>query len=96
MLAILGADSTTLKPPDLEVRIRRVLATTAIAAGQRDEDGALDPEDLERHTERQRAGSLALIGLCILNSGMAEGDEVIVGLPPESIGDALSADDDLP
>jgi hypothetical protein len=46
--------------------------------------------------QRQRAGTLGLIGLSIKELGRVEGDEVIVDLSPDLIGVALDAADDLP
>jgi hypothetical protein len=96
VLAALGVHLASTKLPDVEVRVPKALADLAVAAWERDEEGVLDPEDLEQRIQRHRAGSLALIGLSIVNGGRADGDEVIVGLQPGLIGDALGAADDLP
>ena len=82
--------------PDVEVRVPRALADKAVAAWERDEEGSPDPEDSEQRLQRHRAGSLALIGLCIVNDGRSDGDEVVVGLQLGLIGDALYAADALP
>ena len=96
LLAALGSHFATMKLPDVEVRMPRAFADTAVAAWERDDEGPLDPEDLEQRTQRHRAASLALIGLSIVNGGRSDNDEVIVGLHPGLIGDALTAADDLP
>ena len=96
VLAALGAQVAAMTLPDVEVRMSRALADKAVAAWERDEEGSLDPEDLEQRVQRHRAASLALIGLSIVNRGKADGDEVLVGLQPGLIGDALKAADDLP
>ena len=96
VLAALGAQVAAMTLPDVEVRMSRALADKAVAAWERDEEGSLDLEDLEQRIQRHRAASLALIGLSIVNSGKADGDEVLVGLQPGLIGDALNAADDLP
>jgi hypothetical protein len=96
VLAALGSHVAAKKLPDVEVRIPRALADTAVAAWERDDHGPLDPEDLEQRIQRHRASSLALIGLSIVNGGRSHDDEVIVGLHPGLIGDALTAADDLP
>ena len=96
VLAVLGSRFAAMKLPDVEVRMPRALADTAVAAWERDDEGAPDPEDLEQRTQRHRAASLALIGLSIVNGGRSEDDEIIVGLHPGLIGDALTVADDLP
>lgn len=94
-LAALGGHLGNAKLPDIEVRLPRALAEVAVAAWGRDHEGESDPEDYEQHIQRRRAGSLALIGLSIVSGGRADGDEVVVGLQPGLIGDALDAADDL-
>ncbi len=82
--------------PDVEVRLPRSLAELAVAAWQRDSEGPVDPESHEQRAQRHQAGVLALIGLSIESGGRWEGDEVVVGLSPDLIGNAIDASDDLP
>jgi hypothetical protein len=62
----------------------------------RQRHGPDEPETYEQGVQRQRAGTLGLIGLSIKELGRVEGDEVIVDLSPDLIGVALDAADDLP
>jgi hypothetical protein len=96
VLAALGCHFAAMTLPDVEVRIPRALADTAVAAWERDDEGPLDPEDLEQRIQRHRSSSLALIGLSIVNDGRSHDDEVVVGLDPGLVGDALTAADDVP
>jgi len=64
--------------PKVQVRLPRVFADRAVAAWQRDEDLG----DLSRETDRQRsirddAGTLALIGQSIEETGIEDGDDVV-------------------
>ena len=95
-LAGLGVHLSATKLPDVEVRLPKALADVAIAAWERDDEGALDSEDLEQRIQRHRAGTLALIGPSIVSGGTADRDEVVVRLQPALIGNALSAAADLP
>lgn len=81
--------------PDVEVRFHRALAEAAIRAWERDD---LDdvPETAEQRLARERAGSLALIGLAIKERGEWHGDEVVVALNAGLVGLAVAAADDLP
>ena len=96
VLAALGSQFLRMKLPNVEVQVPRALADKAVAAWERDEEGSLDPEDLAQRIARHRAASLALIGLSIVNGGLLDSDEIVVGLQPGLIGDALNAADDLP
>jgi hypothetical protein len=82
--------------PDVEVRLPRALAESAVAAWERDHEGPADPESHEQRAQRHHAGTLGLIGLSIENGGRWEADEVVVGLSPNPIGNAVNAADDLP
>jgi hypothetical protein len=82
--------------PDIEVRLPRALAELAVAAWERDDGGPADPENHEQRAQRHHAGTLGLIGLSIENGGRWEADEVVVGLSPNLIGNAVNASDDLP
>ena len=93
-LAALGAHLGNTKLPDVGVRLPKALADVAVAAWGRDHEEESDPEDSKQHIQRRRAGSLALIGLSIVNDGRPDGDVVVVGLQPGLIGDALDAADD--
>lgn len=50
----------------------------------------------EQRVQRQRAATLALIGLAVSDQGRVEGNDVVVGLHPVFIGVAVDAADDLP
>jgi hypothetical protein len=85
------------QPTGLEVRLPQELADLALAAWARDEDdGPLGEESREQSIVRHRAGTLALIGLCIEHSagGAVDGDNVLVDLDAWHIGSALEAADD--
>ena len=73
------------------------LADLALAAWSRDEDdGPLGPETLRQSIVRHRAGTLALIGLCLEHSagGTVDGGDVLIDLDAWHIGSALEAADD--
>jgi len=80
--------------PKVQVRLPRVFADRAVAAWQRDEDLG----DLSRETDRQRsirddAGTLALIGQSIEETGIEDGDDVVFKLDAWILGNALGAAD---
>jgi hypothetical protein len=78
----------------VEVRLPRELADAAAAAWDRDDlDEA--PETTGQRVARERAGSLALIGLAVQETGRREGNHVIVALDAGLIALAVSASDDL-
>ncbi len=52
-------------------------------------------ETFEQRVQRLRAGTLALIGLSIVERGRREGDEVVVDLGWGLIGAAVEAGDDV-
>jgi hypothetical protein len=82
--------------PTVTVRLPSALARAAVEAWRRADEGQPDPESYEQRVQRHRAGALALIGLAAEERGRAEGDEVVVELSPDVIGNALNAADDLP
>ncbi|GAA3107796.1 hypothetical protein [Streptosporangium carneum] len=75
----------------LTVRLSRDLAGTAIAAWERDEEGEVGRETPEQARVRDRAASLALIGLAVSDRGVASGDEVVVELDVTEVAAALLA-----
>jgi hypothetical protein len=82
--------------PKLEIRLSRHLAEQAVAAWEReDNESPVGGETCEQRVERQRAGTLALIGLSITDRGRWEGDDVVVELDPVFVGLAIDAADDL-
>ncbi len=93
--AAVGRHLSEASLPDIEVRLPKSLAELAVAAWERDEEGERDVEDFEQAVQRLRAGALALIGLSIVERGRIEGDEMVVGLQPGLVGDALNAADEL-
>jgi hypothetical protein len=96
-LGELGAVLVDQSLPQVEVRLPRRLAKQAVAAWERDDgEGPLDPETYEQAAQRQRAGTLALIGVSIAERGRWEGDEVVVELDLVFIGNAVDAADHLP
>lgn len=74
------------------VRLPRRLADKALAAWEWD-DGSqpLGVETPEEARTRARAGTLALVGLCVQESGRPDGDEVLVDLDAWYIGTAYDA-----
>ena len=88
--AVLFPQATTLS-----VRLPEELADLALAAWHRQADqGPLGPETAGQRTARYRAGTLALIGLCVENTGRADGDEIVCELDAWYIGSALDAADE--
>lgn len=76
----------------LELRIPADLARIAVQAWERDDLGdASDVESSAESTTRQRAASLALIGLAITEHGRHEEAVVVVELDPWLVGDAVPA-----
>jgi hypothetical protein len=83
--------------PEVTVRLPSSLARAALEAWERDDgEGPPDPESFEQRVMRSRAATLALIGLSVEQSGRADGEDVLVELSPDLIGNALEAADDLP
>lgn len=79
----------------LSVRLPRDLADLAVAAWQRTETGPETAETAAQRAVRHRAAVLALIGLCIENTGQPDGDEIICDLDAWYIGGALDAAEEL-
>jgi hypothetical protein len=79
----------------LTMRLPVRLASQALAAWRRDDDGQpADPESAEQRILRYRAGALALIGLAVEQTGRADGDEIICELDAWFIGTAMEAADE--
>jgi hypothetical protein len=71
-----------------------VLADRAVAAWQRDEEPVnLLPETDEQRSIRRDAGTLALIGEFIEETGVEDGDDVAFELDAWLLGNALEAAD---
>jgi hypothetical protein len=79
----------------LSVRLPQGLADLALAAWHKETgDSPLGAETAEQRTARHRAGTLGLIGLCVENTGRADGNEIICELDAWYIGAALEAADE--
>ena len=91
-LVELGAVFRRADLPGIEVRVPGPLADAAVRAWERDDVDPVDGETAAERTTRHRAGTLALIGLCISEAGQSEGGDIVVTLPVEFIGAALAAD----
>src|SRR4051812_1183177 len=96
VLGEIGAVLAQADLPRITVRLPSALAHGALVAWQREDEGGPDPESYEQRAIRHRAATLALVGLSVEQSGRADGDEVVVELSPDLIGNALTAADDLP
>jgi Domain of unknown function (DUF4279) len=93
-LAAVGA-ALFPQPTSLTMRLPRELADRAVTAWHRDDDsGPAKHETPRERTARHRAGTLALIGLAIEQTGKSDGGDVICELDAWHIGDALGAADD--
>ena len=80
--------------PKVQMWLPRVLADRAVTAWQRvEEPGNLSPETYERRSIRDDAGTLALIGQSIEETGIQDGDDVIFKLDAWILGNALEAAD---
>lgn len=80
--------------PKVQVRLPRELADRAVSAWQRDEDpGNLPQETAEQRSIRDDAGTLALIGQSIEETGVEDGDDVLFRLDVWILGVALEAAD---
>ena len=95
VLGEIGAILTQADLPRITVRLPSALAQVALEAWERDENDDPGPESFEQRAIRHRAAALALIGLSVEESGRADGDEVVLELTPDLIGDAFNAADDL-
>lgn len=79
----------------VRVRLPRSLAAAAVAKWERDGDeGPLPPETALQTAVRHKAGTVGLIGLCIENRGVDDGDEIVVDMPSWYVGLALEAADE--
>jgi hypothetical protein len=96
LLTEIGAVLASSDLPTVAVRLPSALARAAVAAWQRDDEGEADPESYEQRVVRYRAATVALIGLAVEQRGQAEGDDVVVELSPDLIGNAVAAADELP
>jgi hypothetical protein len=65
-----------------------------LAAWHRDDDSPSGPETTEQQAARHQSGTLALIGLCIEQTGQPDNDEIVCELDSWYIGMALEAADD--
>ncbi len=80
--------------PKVQVRLPREVADRAVAAWQRYEDpGTLPRETDEQRSIRNDAGTLALIGQSIEETGIEDGDGVLFKLDAWILGVALEAAD---
>lgn len=80
--------------PKVQVRLTRELADRAVAAWERDEDTAISlRETAEQRSIRDDAGTLALIGQSIEETGIEDGDHVLFTLDAWILGVALEATD---
>jgi hypothetical protein len=91
-LAKIGSALEGRDSPRVEVRLPAGLADVAVAAWER-EDGqvSLTQETSAQREIRHYAAVLALIGLSIEQVGRKDGDDIVVELSPELIGDAVRA-----
>jgi hypothetical protein len=80
--------------PKVQVRVPRDVADRAVAAWQRDEEsGNLSRETNGQRSSRDDAGTLALIGQAIEETGVEEGADVVFRLDAWILGVALEAAD---
>jgi hypothetical protein len=88
---ILGRIGEALFPQDtkLAVRLPADLAESALSAWHREDSHQTGDETPEQRLTRHRAAYLALIGLCIENTGRPDAGEVICELDAWYIGSAL-------
>jgi hypothetical protein len=96
LLGAIGHRLAQVELPTVTIRLPSALAELAGTAWDRDDDGALGPEDAAARLARHRAGTLALIGAAVRERGRREGDEVVVELGAELIALAVDAGDDVP
>lgn len=95
VLGEIGALLARADLPRVTVRLPVSLARLAVEAWNRNHEGKSDPESYEQRAMRHRAGALGLIGLSVEERGRADGDEVVVDLSPDLVGNAIDAADDL-
>lgn len=82
------------QPTKVRVRLPGNLADLALAAWHRDDDSPSEPETTEQRVVRHQAGTLALIGLCVEQTGQPDNGEVVCELDSWYIGTALDAAED--
>ncbi|GAA1602991.1 hypothetical protein GCM10009804_69320 [Kribbella hippodromi] len=97
---VLGEIGTVFRAaelPALRVTVPAALASRAVSAWERDDEGTVPAaEDAAERGRRHRAGTLALIGLAITERGQVDADgNTVVDLGPELIGVAMDAADEL-
>ncbi|MEU4604858.1 hypothetical protein AB0F43_17895 [Kribbella sp. NPDC023972] len=97
VLGEIGTAFRAAELPAIRVVVPRPLAERAVAAWRRDDEGAVpQPEDPTDRRLRNRAGTLALIGLAITERGQVDADgNMVVDLSPELVGVAMDAADDI-
>jgi len=100
VLGLIGTTFRAAQLPTIRVTVPAALAERAVAAWRRDADDAeVAVPELERpedRVRRQRAGTLALIGLTIAKRGQLDADgNTVVDLNPELVGVAMDAADDV-
>jgi hypothetical protein len=91
-----GAHIVSSGVPTVEIRLPAELARRAAQAWQRDDeqDDSLARESRAQAAIRDKAATLALIGLAITESGRHDGAEVVVRLSADLVGGAVAAADD--
>jgi hypothetical protein len=92
-LVEIGAALSAQELPPVRVRIPKALADRAVAAWQRDDGEVVGEETAEQAANRDRAATLALIGLTVEHHGELVGDVVVVDLDPVCVGLAVDAAD---
>ena len=92
-LAEIGTEFAS-QPSTLTMRLPKALAVAAVAAWRREETTATFGESLHQRARRHRAGVLALIGLCVEETGRADGGQVVCELDASCVGMAISAADE--
>lgn len=76
----------------VQVRLPRAMAAAAVARWEGDgDDRPLAPATDVQRAVRHQAGTLGLIGLCVQNSGVEDGNDIVVDMPSWYIGLALEA-----
>ncbi|GAA2839445.1 hypothetical protein [Kribbella solani] len=97
VLGEIGTAFRAAELPPLRVTVPAALAARAVAAWERDDEGAVPPvEDAAERVRRHRAGTLALIGLTIKERGQLDAaGNTVVDLSPELIGVAMDAADKI-
>jgi hypothetical protein len=90
--AVLGTQD-----PSYSASIPQALAQRAVQAWHRDEPGApAADETAAQRTLRSHAGTLAMIGFAIDESGYTVGKQVNVALSPDLVAEAIAAADNAP